>query len=488
MKNKRAIPIPIGRQKEVVYLPATGHTIVLGTAGSGKTTMAMLRAIRLQKNFTNPEERTLLVTFNKMLLSYMHSFQASVPTGLDILNYHKVARGFLNSRGKMQGWNLILNPDQTKATVEKALIDVQAKVRAPVLRRPSPVFYEEIRWLEQFGIRNLDNYLKSERIGRKGTRINGAVNRKAVWKVYQQYQSLRVQQGRMYDWDDLALAVQDELNKNNSDWMYRHIVIDEGQDFSPSMLRSLSLGIPANGSLTFFGDVAQQIYGVRVSWKNSGLNAEQIWRFRENYRNSKEIAKLALAISKMPYFDDEPDIVEPREPAAAGPKPLLVKFPNTTTERSFVVSNAVRLAGNQRVGILVKKRSEVKLLLKAIPASQNLRVVELHGDRGQWFWDPGIMVGTYNSAKGLEFETVFMPYCSEELMPDEERVNEVGNDEACEEEASTSRRKSLSSLGGQRTTSIGPFEGFGHRLVEVVNEVQDALTQIIGGGKAGSFE
>ena len=35
-----ALPAPVERQREVVCLPAVGHQVVLGTAGSGKTTMA----------------------------------------------------------------------------------------------------------------------------------------------------------------------------------------------------------------------------------------------------------------------------------------------------------------------------------------------------------------------------------------------------------------------------------------------------------------
>ena len=34
-----SLPRPVGRQREVLYLPANGHTVVLGTAGSGKTAL-----------------------------------------------------------------------------------------------------------------------------------------------------------------------------------------------------------------------------------------------------------------------------------------------------------------------------------------------------------------------------------------------------------------------------------------------------------------
>ncbi|MGB4872319.1 MAG: 3'-5' exonuclease, partial [Candidatus Promineifilaceae bacterium] len=44
-------------------------------------------------------------------------------------------------------------------------------------------------------------------------------------------------------------------------------------------------------------------------------------------------------------------------------------------------------------------------------------------------------VGTYQSAKGLEFDTVFMPDCDQVYWPDEERLQEVGIDETSAEDA-----------------------------------------------------
>jgi superfamily I DNA/RNA helicase len=74
---------------------------------------------------------------------------------------------------------------------------------------------------------------------------------------------IRQESGYKYDWDDIAQAVKEEMAQDDSDRMYQHIVIDEGQDLSPVMLQSLALAVPDNGSITFFGDVAQQIYGGR---------------------------------------------------------------------------------------------------------------------------------------------------------------------------------------------------------------------------------
>ena len=42
-----ALPKPKGIQLEVLDLKPIGHNVVLGTAGSGKTTLAIYRAIGL---------------------------------------------------------------------------------------------------------------------------------------------------------------------------------------------------------------------------------------------------------------------------------------------------------------------------------------------------------------------------------------------------------------------------------------------------------
>lgn len=42
----KSLPKPLRKQREVLYLPVTGHS-ALGTAGSGKTTLALYRAAYL---------------------------------------------------------------------------------------------------------------------------------------------------------------------------------------------------------------------------------------------------------------------------------------------------------------------------------------------------------------------------------------------------------------------------------------------------------
>jgi superfamily I DNA/RNA helicase len=244
--------------------------------------------------------------------------------------------------------------------------------------------------------------------------------------VYEAYLTERVNAGKEYDWDDIAGTVNEELRADDTPRMYKHIVIDEGQDFSPQMIRSLSRAIPVNGSLTLFGDMAQQIYGRKISWKSAGLKINKVCEFKENYRNTKQIAALGLAISGMPYFKDTADMVDPIAPKADGPLPALVHC--TSEEKEFgLVKNLVSRAGKtQTVAILFRRREMEATIARLLPRGS----VRLHRKLTTWHAGPNIYYGTYHAAKGLEFDTVVLPLLSSAYLPDPEDTTSFGTDEA----------------------------------------------------------
>lgn len=226
-----------GKQQEVLALPAKGHIVVLGTAGSGKTTIALHRARHLAN--IPGSGRILLVTFNRALVEYMKGIDYIQSSKLTVENYHRFARGYLNARGKMPKWNGILSPEQKECYIGQAL--EKLKVEHPeesTLKRPREFFVDEITFIERFGFNNLAEYREAERIGRASSNIKRE-NRKWIYAVYEEYQTLRQTDEPRYDWDDLALYVFRELQEDDSARRYTHIIVDEGQDFSPMMIKSL---------------------------------------------------------------------------------------------------------------------------------------------------------------------------------------------------------------------------------------------------------
>ena len=420
------LPIPQGLQREVVYLSTAGHTVVLGTAGSGKTTMAILRAAFLShpSRHRSGGGPTLLLTFNKTLARYIRHLAAEELANVRVENFHLFARGYLNFRGRMPRRAIIGN------RLRASLIDEAVSKRTLphdrwMVERGPEFFSDEIKWIQAHGLATLNDYVSMTRIGRGHARLS-VERRPSMWEVYDDYRRRRAEAGFLYDLDDIATAVGRELEGDDTPRLYRHVVIDEGQDLSPEMLRALAKAIPSDGSLSFFGDVAQQIYGHRMSFRSAGLPVKEVLRFAQNYRNTKEIADLALAISRMPYYAGAADLVPPHNPVAEGPRPSLIGFDDVGSELEFVVRRAVRFAETRSVAILCRKREQVALVRERCAG----RGTELSEDQAFSGDGPHLHYGTIHASKGLEFDVVFLPFMSSETFPHPSDVAQTGRDEA----------------------------------------------------------
>ena len=450
-----ALPNPIGRQREVVYLPSQGHQVVLGTAGSGKTSMAVLRAALLSNGAFPGSGRTLLVTFNRTLSSYIRFLAADVLRDVTVENFHRFARGYLSSLGYMSSTS-ILPADRYQGLVLQAVRTVAARhVAHPFFSRPTALFMDEIRWLSGHGIISEADYCSSERAGRADARLVRTL-RPTMWSVLETYRRLREEAGYQYDNDDIALAVANALDSDDRPRRYMHVIIDEGQDLTPAMLRALSKLIPPHGSLTFFGDVAQQIYGSSMTWRSAGLNPPKLWYFEENYRNTKAIAKLAVAISQMPYYAGEADLVMPKQPAADGPHPTLARCADEGTETRFVVDRAARFARTRSVGILTRTWAQADVFFAKLRAARRLSETLT-----SWNNEPGISVGTLHGGKGLEFDIVFLPHLSEDLFPNPMAIEKSGREDATATDGrllyvgvTRARTELLLTYSGEKTTLL----------------------------------
>lgn len=410
---------PTGKQEEVMALPAKGHIVVLGTAGSGKTTIALLRAHHLA-NIPNGG-KVLLVTFNGALVEYMRGISSSRSSKLVVETYHKFARGYLKSRGKMPYQNGILGPKEKAYYIEQTIEALKTEYpEESTFKRPKEFFIEEITFIEKFGFANLNKYIEAERIGRASSNIK-RVNRKWIFAVYEKYTELREAAGRKYDWDDLAFYVFNELQDDYNERRYTHIIIDEGQDFSPMMIKSLVEAVADGGSFTFFGDVAQQIYGSRLSWRDSGVDTNKIWRFDVNYRNPATITAFAKAITENEYWRQDGDMVEATAQIAEGPKPILVKFSSKQREMAWVVERAIATGKTSSTVIVCRNRADIDAFLPALK-NKSCKATEINK------WTPGfahlkeVYLATYHAAKGLEFDNVFIPFLTEDKLPDPDAI------------------------------------------------------------------
>ncbi|MFC4326894.1 UvrD-helicase domain-containing protein [Streptomyces andamanensis] len=453
-----SLPDPKGHQRDVVFLNERGHCVVLGTAGSGKTTMAVHRAHYLA---TAPGigGRTLLVTFNKVLVTYLKGLSIASPK-LQIETYHAFARGYLRYSTKAH----VRVYEPKKYLVERALSEIRERYPSrSVIHRPLDFFLDELHWMVGHGVVDQQTYVESRirRVGR-GKPLQQS-DREVVFEVYQRYVQLRAEAGYKYDYDNMASAVLDDLKVDSTDRLYRHVVVDEGQDFTPEMIRSLAAAIPDDGSLTFFGDYAQQIYGSRMSWRSLGLRVSNVVEFAHNYRNSRQVAQLAQAVSEMPHFRDDVDLVQPTGSAADGPKPTILETTSKEEQLVQAVRNALARGASHQVAILMRTRDH-EGRLKALLGQGRVPIHRLHRKLARWTDGPGVFYGTYSAAKGFEFDSVILPFCDADELPKPSEVEAHGLDEAKAREARqlyvaiTRARTDLIMLHSSKLTDLLPNE------------------------------
>jgi len=410
---------PKGKQEEVMALPAKGHIVVLGTAGSGKTTIALLRAFHLANLPDSPN--VLLVTFNGALVEYMRGISNFRTGNLVVESYHKFARGYLNYRAKMPRWNGILGPGEKAYYIGKAVETLKKQYPTEsTFRRSDEFFIDEITFIEKFGFADLGSYNEAERIGRAAANVKRE-NRKWIYAVYKKYIELREEAGRKYDWDDLALYAYRELQDDDNERRYTHIIVDEGQDFSPMMIKSLVAAVADGGSFTFFGDVAQQIYGSRLSWRDSGINADKIWRFDVNYRNPATVTAFAKDIIESEYWQKDGDIVEATAQIAEGPKPILIKFSSKSNEMAWVVERAISTGKTSSAVIVCRNRADIDSFLRILK-DKGYDATEIDKDTPGYANIKTVYLTTFHAAKGLEFDNVFVPLLSDDKLPDPDTV------------------------------------------------------------------
>lgn len=197
----RLLSTPLGRQQQVLYLPVRGHTVVFGTADSGKTTLAIHRSICLADSSTDHYECTLLVTFNRCLVTYMAHLAGAIKGSVVVENYHRFARGYLSFRNKL--------PDRSSCNSDERLYSIRRGIRkartagteSPILKRHPKFFDDEFQWTQEHGVTNKEEYVETGR----GGRVVGT-DRPTLFDLYTRYLRPREKGGKKYNWSDLEIV------------------------------------------------------------------------------------------------------------------------------------------------------------------------------------------------------------------------------------------------------------------------------------------
>lgn len=405
------LPAPKARQREVLYLPDTGFSVITGSAGAGKTLMALYRACYLGNSRLPNAGKCLFLTYNRALAKDVdRKLKAMGMSNVKATTYHSFLTTVLGAQ-KREETGLpfdslkICNKGRTTIisdAVNAVKVDNDA---SPLFKRRDEFFVDEIDWILRMGIGSLDEYRDADRIGRGSTRLKSD-QRPLMYDVYEEYLE-RLHENYDYDAETMPLKFAQSSICGKALSEYRHIIIDEGQDFPLVLIRAFAEHMRKDGSLTFILDNTQQVYGPRISWTSAGFTNCKLWELHENYRNTIEIYNLSQALASLiEEFGDKTDVNTVVPPKVHGDLPKIVEVQDEEEREELIRELADIDLEHDTCAILVSYHWQFDKIKSYIPDVVDLRD---HLEKGNYL-TPGIYVCTIHSAKGLEFDTVILPY------------------------------------------------------------------------------
>lgn len=451
------------QQRALVERRANGPLRVSGGAGTGKTVIAVHRAVELAKRdkADGQEPRILLTTYTRNLADDLRRQVAQLEPrlpfteklcepGVMVSGLDRVARMILQHAG---------------AKISPIAQEVIGQPRGRVLTYPRENVWQEVLTLmgdelpEKLRsadfleseyelivlpqrVTTLKQYLRVRRPGR-GVALDRS-KRAAVWKAMERYRDRSADLGVTSFDEQLALAAAwlDHEAALGTPRPFRHVLVDEAQDLTPAHLQLLrALVEPGPDDLFLAEDSHQRIYGKKITLSHYGIQVRgRSRRLTRNYRTTRQNLDVAFGILDPGTYEDmegqaeEHHYVSPR----SGPEPLLLH----ASDRADELSKAAELltvwleqdrdsedSAPETIAILVRDRYQRDAVVNGL-AQHGIEVRAVDREaagRGR----PVVM--TMHRAKGLEFRKVLLFDVSKNAIPRslwDQQYSEADGDDA----------------------------------------------------------
>lgn len=410
-------------QFDLITKPSTGFVVIRGTAGSGKTTVALHRIAYLA--FDDPgidSGQTLVVVFSRALRDYV----SHVLPALGV--HHVQARTFYEWAAEQAKRLFPKLPrklrENTPAVVQRLklhpglMVALERQVqRAQAEPTPAQVVDDWASVLSQ--PRFLETVLNEVA---PGAFSSEEIQRATAW--------CRDRCQEVTAWTEGDTSVDAELDSEDDAlllraWQlrvgplpataqrplqYKHIAIDEVQDFAPVEVCVLLGCLDQRQSITLAGDTQQHVMqdGGFTSWaaffKDLGLEGTEVNTLEISYRCPHEVATFALGLLGDLREDPTPPLT-----TRSGPAVELFRFTDHGACVGFL-ADALKELGMKEplasVALLTPTRELSTLYHRGLG---NCEVLRLHLVENQDFnFAPGVEITEIDQVKGLEFDYVVL--------------------------------------------------------------------------------
>lgn len=425
-------------QRHLVEKDFSGPAKVAGSAGTGKTIVALHRAVHLAR--ANLDARVLLTTFSDMLANALRTrlrlligSQPRLGEQIEVLSMRAVGlRLYELNLGKPK----VVSVDKLRRIMQ-ASSDAVAGHKYPLRFLLSE--WEQV--VDAWQLSSWKEYRDVTRLGRR-TRLKEP-QRALLWSIFDGVRT------RLHDEGVLTEAgMFDRLAAHYASGAvspFDFAVVDEAQDVSITQLRFLAAleGKRRNG-LFFAGDTGQRIFQQPFSWKALGVDLRgRSTTLKVNYRTSHQIRMQADRLLDTEVSDVDGN-VEDRAGTISlfdGPVPQVVNANTEELERADVAKwIRQRIADGLRpdeIVVFVRSVAELpRAELAASAAGLPSRILDSHAETTVG----SLSLSTMHLAKGLEFRAVVVMACDDEVIPLQERIESATDASELEDVYNTERQ------------------------------------------------
>lgn len=414
-------------QRTLVERSFSGPARVAGSAGTGKTIVAIHRAVRLARD--NPNARVLLASFPDLLAAELAKkvLVLAPETGgvvprITTASFQGIAEQMFQLQHGVRpriASDAVLRERLRAATASAGLKDSSERF----------LLSEWTNVIDAWGLTSLDAYSTVQRMGRK-SRL-GPNQRARLWPVFQAVRDALAAE-RYTTWADVFTGLADALATRENK-PFDHVVIDEAQDLAPAERRFFSALSPAKQDGLFLsGDVGQRIFQHPFSWASLGVGVRgRSHTLKVCYRTSQNIRRAADKL--LPTVLRDTDGLEDERRGIIsvfdGPPPEVQSLADVATEAATVRRSVESWLGegiaSHEIGLFVRTSQLV--------ARARAAIAGLAGE-GEMTTAP------MSLAKGLEFRAVVVMACDEGILPLDERVADAADEAELDDIYETERR------------------------------------------------
>lgn len=413
-------------QRQMVERDYNGPARVSGSAGTGKTVVALHRAVYLARK--DEDARILLTTFSDTLANVLRGQLIRLTWGTPKLA-ERIDVAAMDTVGIRLYSMEFGKPVFASREEVSSLLQSAAKLVDGVKSSPAFLLSEWEDIVDAWQLDSWETYRDAKRLGRK-VRLPEA-QRALLWQVFAKVRGELEQAGKI-TMAGMFSRLADAMSRRRHP-VFDDVVVDEAQDIGVQQLRFLAsiAGNRAN-ALFFAGDLGQRIFQLPFSWKSLGVDVRGRSRtLHINYRTSHQIRSQADRLLGSDVSDVDGNI-ETRKGTISvfnGPEPIIRSFASPDLESQAVGQWLKQCAAHgvlpQEIGVFVRSEAELPRAQAAVKAAGlQGRVLGREMATEEGF----VSITTMHLAKGMEFRIVAVMACDDEVIPSQARIESAADE------------------------------------------------------------